>query len=276
MQKDSNQRQECTRAKKCKSAAEMYHSIRSIRKEKGDGSVADYKDAYVLIVDDNEELCFLIEHILRREGYHRLEHVLSCEEARGRLDQEEADLLILDVNFPGEDGFTFYQDVCCGKNIPVIFLSARDQNEDRLTGLGLGADDYLTKPFLSRELVLRCAAVLRRTYRRREEESEEEIYRVGERIVNLSAGTIEIPDGNGSRTVSLPNKEFQLLKLFLENRGRILTLDYLAEVVWGENYYGYENTLMVHIRKLREKLEENPGKPQWLITMKGLGYRLNK
>ena len=234
----------------------------------------DYREARILIVDDNEELCLLIETILRREGYKSLRAVLSCEEARERLGRERADLIILDVNFPGEDGFTFYQDVCRREEIPVIFLSARDQDEDRLTGLGLGADDYLTKPFLSRELILRCAAVLRRTYRGREK--EEEIYQVGSRVVNLSAGTVGIPEGEGMRTVPLPNKEFQLLKLFLENRGRILTLDYLAESVWGENYYGYENTLMVHIRKLREKLEENPGKPQWLITMKGLGYRLNK
>ena len=141
--------------------------------------------------------------------------------------------------------------------------------------MGLGADDYMTKPFLPRELTLRVAAILRRTYR--EENGWEELkYRIGSREVDLAAGVVRIPGEDKNREISLTHKEFQLLKLFLENRGRILTFDLLSESVWGENYYGYENTLMVHIRKLREKIEENPSSPRYLITVKGLGYRLEK
>ena len=233
----------------------------------------DYMKAKILIVDDNKELCQMIKDILISEGYRSIRYVLSCEEAEKIIYSEKLDLVILDVNFPKEDGFDFYQRVCEKAELPVIFLSARDKNEDRLKGLGLGADDYITKPFLSKELVLRCGAVLKRTY---SGDTSEMVCQIGEKIINMSAGVVMNPKDNGFEEMPLTNKEYQLLKVFIENRGRILTFDFLAETVWGRNYYGYENTLMVHIRKLREKIEDNPSEPKYLITMKGLGYRLNK
>ncbi len=233
----------------------------------------DYMKAKILVVDDNKELCQMIKDILISEGYRSIRYVLSCEEAEKIIYSEKLDLVILDVNFPKEDGFDFYQRVCEKAELPVIFLSARDKNEDRLKGLGLGADDYITKPFLSKELVLRCGAVLKRTY---SGDTSEMVCQIGEKIINMSAGVVMNPKDNGFEEMPLTNKEYQLLKVFIENRGRILTFDFLAETVWGRNYYGYENTLMVHIRKLREKIEDNPSEPKYLITMKGLGYRLNK
>lgn len=232
-------------------------------------------DARILVVDDNEELCRLVQNICGQEGFARVETVCSCREAEKRLAEQAVDFLVLDVNMPGEDGFAFFQrmkPVMEQQRIPVLFLSARDQDEDRLLGLGLGADDYMTKPFLPRELILRITAILRRTYRL--EEPSSSIFRLGSREVDLSAGTVRVLDGSG-KIIQLTNKEYQLLKLFLENRGRILTFDLLSESVWGENYYDYENTLMVHIRKLREKIEEKPSEPAFLITVKGLGYRMN-
>lgn len=204
-----------------------------------------------------------------------METSFSCREAEDRIKGGNVDFLILDVNLPFEDGFSFFQRikrVLENQRVPVLFLSARDQDEDRLQGLDLGADDYMTKPFLPRELVLRISAILKRTYRL---EEQSECYRLGDREVDLSAGVVRVLDGSG-RTISLTNKEYQLLKLFLENRGRILTFDVLSESVWGENYIDYENTLMVHIRKLREKIEEKPSEPAFLITVKGLGYRMNR
>ena len=233
----------------------------------------DYMKAKILVVDDNKELCQMIKDILISEGYRSIRYVLSCEEAEKIIYSEKLDLVILDVNFPKENGFDFYQRVCEKAELPVIFLSARDKNEDRLKGLGLGADDYITKPFLSKELVLRCGAVLKRTY---SGDTSEMVCQIGEKIINMSAGVVMNPKDNGFEEMPLTNKEYQLLKVFIENRGRILTFDFLAETVWGRNYYGYENTLMVHIRKLREKIEDNPSEPKYLITMKGLGYRLNK
>ena len=232
-------------------------------------------EARILVVDDNQELCSLVENMCRQEGFSHVETAFSCREAESRIKSGDVDFLILDVNLPFEDGFSFLQrikTVLENQRIPVLFLSARDQDEDRLQGLDLGADDYMTKPFLPRELVLRISAILKRTYRL---EEQPECYRLGNREVDLSAGVVRVLDGSG-RTISLTNKEYQLLKLFMENRGRILTFDVLSESVWGENYIDYENTLMVHIRKLREKIEEKPSEPAFLITVKGLGYRMNR
>lgn len=233
------------------------------------------EEARILVVDDNQELCCLVQNICSQEGFMQSQAVYSCREAEQTLRDGAVDFLILDVNMPGEDGFTFFQrmkPVLEKRRIPVLFLSARDQDEDRLQGLGLGADDYLTKPFLPKELMLRITAILKRTYRL--EERGCECHRLGSREVDLGAGTVKVLDGSG-KTFQFTNKEYQLIRLFLENRGRILTFDYLSESVWGKNYYDYENTLMVHIRKLREKIEEKPSEPEFLITVKGLGYRMN-
>ncbi|MCD7990530.1 MAG: response regulator transcription factor [Clostridia bacterium] len=232
-------------------------------------------EARILVVDDNQELCSLVENICKQEGFFHVETAFSSREAEERIKSGDVDFLILDVNLPFEDGFTFFQrikTVLENQRLPVLFLSARDQDEDQLLGLDLGADDYMTKPFLPRELVLRISAILKRTYRL---EGQSECYRLGKREVDLSAGVVRVLD-ESVRTIPLTNKEYQLLKLFLENRGRILTFDVLSESVWGENYIDYENTLMVHIRKLREKIEEKPSEPAFLITVKGLGYRMNR
>lgn len=234
-----------------------------------------WKDARILVVDDNQELCRLVQNICIQEGFIHVNTATSCQMAEQRLAGGEVDFLILDVNIPLEDGFSFFQRVkptLERQRVPVLFLSARDQDEDRLRGLGLGADDYMTKPFLPKELILRIMAILRRTYRFEEQNNNR--HRLGNREVDLSAGVVRVLDGSG-KTIQLTNKEYQLLTLFLENRGRILTFDILSESVWGENYYDYENTLMVHIRKLREKIEEKPSEPAFLITVKGLGYRMN-
>lgn len=233
------------------------------------------KDARILVVDDNQELCCLVQNICVQEGFIHVDMATSCKKAEQRLAGGEVDFLILDVNIPLEDGFTFFQRMkptLENQRVPVLFLSARDQDEDRLRGLGLGADDYMTKPFLPKELILRIIAILRRTYRFEEQNNNR--HRLGSREVDLSAGVVRVMDGSG-KIIQLTNKEYQLLTLFLENRGRILTFDILSESVWGENYYDYENTLMVHIRKLREKIEEKPSEPAFLITVKGLGYRMN-
>ena len=227
----------------------------------------------ILIIDDNQELLSLLLSILKKEGWQLLRTASSCQEAREAFRAEVPDLIILDVMLPDGDGFALFQEFRAQADVPILFLSARDQDNDRLLGLGLGADDYLTKPFLPRELILRMSAILRRT--RRLEEPERSTFCLGRREIDLDAGEIRLLDGSGKH-ISLTNKEYQLLKTFSENRGRILTFDFLCEAVWGKNYYDYENTLMVHIRKLREKIEEKPSEPKFLITVKGLGYRLNR
>lgn len=180
-------------------------------------------------------------------------------------------MAVLDVMLPDGDGFQLFQKLRENSEIPILFLSARDEDRDRLFGLGLGADDYITKPFLPPELVLRVTAILKRTYRMEKEKTQEEhILRLGSHEVLFDYGIVRF---QGNET-SLTAKELALLLKLHENRGRIVTFDALCNAAWGDGYYGYENTLMVHIRHLREKIEEDPSHPQWLLTVRGLGYRL--
>lgn len=170
---------------------------------------------------------------------------------------------------PDGDGFALLEQLrrLKGSGFPVIFLSARDEDSARLRGLGLGADDYITKPFLPEELLLRVKAVLRRTYHLDDETGTD---RIGSALVDWGAGTI-CTEGE---SYMLTAKEYVLLKKLCENRGRILSMNVLCDTLWPDGSYGYENSLMVHIRHLREKLEETPSKPEHLLTVRGLGYKL--
>ena len=151
--------------------------------------------------------------------------------------------------------------------MPVLFLSAREEDADRLRGLGLGADDYITKPFLAQELLLRLGAVLRRVYR---QPAPPEADRLGETELCWGAGVLR----RAGREIPLTGKEFTLLKTLWANRGNIVTIDALCAALWTGPLVVYENTLMVHIRRLREKLEADPSHPKYLKTVRGLGYRL--
>lgn len=230
----------------------------------------DYK---ILVVDDNEELVNMIAAILKEKGYKNVLTAQSVKEALRLFHDEKPDLVILDIMLPDGDGFTLFQKMREYSEIPILFLSAKDEDEDRLFGLGLGADDYITKPFLPKELFLRVKAVLKRTYHTSpKNEKKEEILILGEHEILPERAVVRF---HGEET-SLTAKELLLLMKLNQNRGRIVTFDALCNAVWGDSYYGYENTLMVHIRHLREKIEDNPSKPKWLLTARGLGYRLAK
>lgn len=234
-------------------------------------------DSSLLLVDDNEELCRMLTDMLYREGFRNVDSAGSCEEAflSFRAGKKEPDLVILDINLPDGDGFSLMQRIRMVSMVPVLFLSARDEDNDRLLGLGLGADDYMTKPFLPRELLLRLTAILKRTYFPPGRPGQQEgtgILQLGKKKVDFNAGTVT----EGKESLQLTAKELAILKKLYENRGNIVTFDILCNTVWGDEYYGYENTLMVHIRRLREKIEENPSAPEWLLTVRGLGYRLAK
>ena len=180
-------------------------------------------------------------------------------------------MAVLDIMLPDGDGFLLFTKMREVSEIPILFLSAKDEDEDRLFGLGLGADDYITKPFLPKELVLRVHAVLKRTYHIKEEK-EETVIRLGEHEVLPERAVVRFKGEEAALTA----KEFALFMKLNQNRGRIVTFDALCNAVWGDFYYGYENTLMVHIRHLREKLEDDPSHPKWILTARGLGYRLMK
>lgn len=205
-------------------------------------------DAKILIVDDNQDLLNLVTTALRSTGYNQLTACTGCAAAQAAFAANRPDLMILDINLPDGDGFTLFRTLHSMADIPALFLSARDADADRLFGLGLGADDYLTKPFLTQELLLRI-----------------------QRTVYLADALVRLPDGTAQ---PLTATERALLQKLAENRGHIVTYDAVCEAVWGADYYGYENSLNVHIRHLREKLEPNPSKPQYLLTMRGIGYKL--
>ena len=219
----------------------------------------------ILIVDDEPALQRLLGEILTQAGY-RIETAGSCQEARSRFQQAAPDAVLLDVMLPDGDGFSLLGDLRRERDLPVLFLSARDEDEARLRGLGLGADDYITKPFLPQELLLRLGAVLRRVYRERGEETA----RLGEVEILWGKSALR----RGGQEFPLTAKEYTLLRALWENRGRIVTIDSLCAALWDGPLIGYDNALMVHIRRLREKLEDDPSHPRYLLTVRGLGYRL--
>lgn len=226
-------------------------------------------DSNILIVDDEPALREMVQELLEKEGYLHIDIAKDCKQAREVFNSKEYHMVLLDVMLPDGDGFSLYEELKQGEKsqIPVIFLSARDEDYARLKGLGLGADDYITKPFLPQELLLRMKAVLKRTYRLEESLPQT---RIGEVLINWEAGTLE----SQGESYMLTAKEYTLLKKLCDNRGKILSINTLCDTLWPDGSYGYENSLMVHMRRLREKIEVNPSKPEYLVTVRGLGYKL--
>lgn len=228
------------------------------------------QEASILIVDDSRELRNLLREELSGAGYRDLRCADSIAAGRRAVESQMPELVILDINLPDGDGFSFFRALRRRSDVPVLFLSARDADSDRLFGLGLGADDYMTKPFLMQELLLRVSGILRRVYRSQLQRETSLV--LDERTVDLGDATVTTPDG----TLSLTATERAIAQKLLDNRGHIVTYDALCQAVWGCDYYGCENALNVHIRHLREKLEAQPSHPKWILTARGLGYKLAK
>lgn len=230
-------------------------------------------EAWILIVDDNTELLRLLFEQLSSAGYHQIRTAQNCAEAKRVFEEKIPELMILDINLPDGDGFSLFRYLREKANIPALFLSARDADADRLFGLGLGADDYLTKPFLMQELLLRVQRILERSYRAELFSQGRNTLKLSDRKVDLNDALVTLEDGS---TMTLTAMELALLRKLVENRGHIVTYDALCAAVWGDDYYGYENSLNVHIRHLREKLEPEPSHPRNLLTARGIGYKLTR
>ena len=223
------------------------------------------KNKKLLLVDDEPELLSMVEGILEKEGYKNIRRAGNVKEALKIFQEWQPEMAVLDVMLPDGDGFGLFEKIREISDIPVLFLTARGEEEDKFLGLGLGADDYIVKPFLPRELILRIGVILRRCYK--EEQP----------VVRLAGCTVDFERAQvikGEEKLPLTAKEFALLSVLYRNSGKIVTIGMLCQAVWGDNPYGYENSLMAHIRRIREKIEENPSKPVSLITVKGLGYKL--
>lgn len=223
------------------------------------------RDKHILIVDDEIDLLEMLQSIFNRAGYTNITTATSGKAALKIFREHPPDMVILDVMMPGMDGITVLKEIRKSSTIPILMLTARGEPDDKFSGFENGADDYLVKPFLSKELLLRIQAILNRSYPEKE------------RIVYLEASTVNLDKAEvyrGNEVFSLTAKEFTLLEKLFENAGRIVTTGSLCETVCGEIWEGYENTLVTHIRHLRKKIESNPSKPVSLLNVKGLGYRL--
>ncbi len=223
------------------------------------------KEKRILLVDDEPELLDMVGSILTESGFKKIKTAGSVKEAIAAAEKFYPELAILDVMLPDGSGFFLMKELRSSGDYPVLFLTARGEDEDKFKGFGLGADDYMVKPFSPRELLYRIMAILRRCYK-------EEGSPVKLRYSEIDFSRAEVVKGGES--IPLTAKEHALLLVLYRNAGRIVSIDALCEAVWGENPYGYENSLMAHIRRIREKIEQNPSRPVSLLTVKGLGYKL--
>ncbi|SDG02232.1 response regulator transcription factor [Klenkia brasiliensis] len=220
----------------------------------------------VLVVEDEESFSDALSYMLRREGY---EAVVAGNgiDALAEFDRGGADIVLLDLMLPGLSGTEVCRTLRSRSAVPIIMLTAKDTEIDKVVGLELGADDYVTKPYSARELLARIRAVLRRGT-----ESDlppDATLVAGPVRMDVERHTVSV-DGE---TVSLPLKEFDLLELLLRNAGRVLTRGQLIDRVWGSDYVGDTKTLDVHVKRLRAKIEPDPATPKWLVTVRGLGYK---
>jgi two-component system response regulator RegX3 len=222
----------------------------------------------VLVVEDEESFSDALSYMLRREGYE-VDVAATGPEALTSFERSGADLVLLDLMLPGLSGTEVCRELRSRSHVPIIMVTARDSEVDKVVGLELGADDYVTKPFSSRELVARIRAVLRRGSE--PEELLTSIVEAGPVRMDVERHVVSV-DGV---QVPMPLKEFDLLELLLRNAGRVLTRGQLIDRVWGADYVGDTKTLDVHVKRLRSKIEPDPANPKYLVTVRGLGYKFD-
>jgi two-component system, OmpR family, response regulator RegX3 len=220
----------------------------------------------ILIVEDEPSLSEPLAYLLGREGYE----TTVAEDgpaAIAEFDRAGADLILLDLMLPGLPGTEVCREIRTRSSVPIIMLTAKDSEVDVVVGLELGADDYVTKPYSTRELLARMRAVLRR--RTDQDDDDESVLEAGSVRMDVERHTVAV-DGTD---VAMPLKEFELLELLLRNAGRVLTRGQLIDRVWGADYFGDTKTLDVHIKRIRSRIEKTPSEPVMLVTVRGLGYR---
>jgi two-component system response regulator RegX3 len=220
----------------------------------------------LLVVEDEESFSDALSYMLRREGYE-VAVAATGREALATFDRSGADLVLLDLMLPELSGTEVCRELRQRSNVPIIIVTARDAEIDKVVGLELGADDYVTKPFSSRELLARVRAVLRRGGDG--EELASTVVEAGPVRMDVDRHTVTV----NNEAVNLPLKEFDLLELLMRNSGRVLTRGQLIDRVWGADYVGDTKTLDVHVKRLRAKIERDPANPTHLLTVRGLGYK---
>lgn len=226
-------------------------------------------DKKVLLVDDEEQLLNLLEEVLYREGFKNIYKAKAGIDGILSAKEIKPDIILLDVNLPDIEGYLVCDKIRKFSFCPIIFLTAKGEDKDKLNGLEAGGDDYVTKPFNIKEVVLRIKAQLRRnSYSPLEEKKKEFCF--GDITINEDNGEVL----KGDKLVKLTATEYQLLLFLSKNPNKIFSKSSLCTNVWNYDYEGYDNTIMVHIRHLREKIEDDPSSPKYIKTLKGLGYKL--
>ncbi|MGV9714203.1 response regulator [Gordonia sp. NPDC003424] len=223
---------------------------------------------HVLIVEDEESLADPLAFLLRKEGFEA-SVINDGAQALSAFDRISPDIVLLDLMLPGMSGTEICKSLRARSSVPVIMVTARDSEIDKVVGLELGADDYVTKPYSARELIARIRAVLRRGGDVGDEDLSISILEEGPVRMDVERHTVAV---NGT-LITLPLKEFDLLEYLLRNAGRVLTRGQLIDRVWGADYVGDTKTLDVHVKRLRSKVEPDPGNPKHLVTVRGLGYK---
>ena len=231
----------------------------------------------ILVVDDDKEIVNAIEIYLSQEGYNIIK-AYDGEEALEKLKENEIHLIILDIMMPNKDGIETLQEIRKDKTIPVIMLSAKSEDYDKISGLNTGADDYVTKPFNPLELIARVKSNIRRyvdfSYandaNRKKENQKEKLLKTGTLEMNDETKKVMV-DG---KEIKLTATEYNILKFLLENKGKVYSIEQIYENVWNEESYGAENIIAVHIRHIREKIEINPKDPKYLKVIWGIGYKV--
>lgn len=226
------------------------------------------QEKQLLIVDDEETILLMLTTILRRENFHNIDTARTAEDALALCQRKRYDLILLDVMLPNRSGFDICPLIRETTDAPIFFLTARSTDLDKLSGFALGADDYITKPFNPLEVAARIKAHLRRQTVQKSPAAPQ-VFQYGDLHVNPFTGEVTLK----GRLVELPAQVYQLLLFFCKHPNQLFSKGQLYEKVWGEEYLGEDNTVMVHIRKLREKIEEDPSEPRHIITVRGLGYR---
>ncbi|WP_456264968.1 MULTISPECIES: response regulator transcription factor [unclassified Bacillus (in: firmicutes)] len=222
----------------------------------------------VLMIDDEKEILELINTVLTREGIDCVITASTARDGLTKFHQEQPDLVILDIMLPDGEGYDICRQIRETSHVPIIFLSAKGEESDKIVGLAIGGDDYITKPFSPKEVAYRVKAQLRRLSYLQSSQADPVIkkgpFELNEQQAELTK--------NGA-VIELTPKELLLMTYFMQHPNRIISKETLYQTVWGEEFFGSDNTVMVHIRRLREKIENSPSTPEFLVTVKGLGYK---
>ena len=225
----------------------------------------------ILVCDDDREIVNAIEIYLRNEGYDVFK-AYDGAEALTVVGKEEIHLILMDIMMPKMDGMRATMKIREEKNIPIIMLSAKSEDYDKITGLNVGADDYITKPFNPLELIARVKSQLRRYVNLGSMEKKSDLFQTGGLVIDDEQKIVEV-DG---KQIAVTPIEYGILKLLTEHAGRVFSMDQIYETVWNEPAYNPENTVAVHIRRIREKIEINPKNPKYLKVVWGIGYKIEK